>query len=85
MEGGVQVKVVGTRELFNLPLYEHHLVIDTRTSSDYQSGHIATAVSFPGPPLDSSESDKERKLIKFIRACVKEYLRQAKAGSSTRF
>ncbi len=76
MEGGVAVKIVGTIELFNLPLYEHHLVIDTRSSSDYHSGHIATAVSFPGPPVGTSESDKEKKLVKFIKAYVKEYLRQ---------
>ena len=73
--GAVQVKVVGTREVFNLPLYEHHLVIDTRAISDYQDGHIATAVSFPGPSLDTSEVDKEKKLIKFIKEYVKEYIR----------
>ena len=43
---------VGPDEVFNLPLYEHHLVIDIRPSQKYSQGHMATAVSFPSPALE---------------------------------
>ena len=46
------LREVGPDEVFNLPLYEHHLVIDIRPSQKYSQGHMATAVSFPRPPLE---------------------------------
>ena len=45
------LRTVGTDDVFNLPLYEHHLVMDLRPSREYSRGHMATAVSFPYPPL----------------------------------
>lgn len=64
-----------TQDLFNLPLYEHHLVIDTRRSDEYSSGHIATAVSLPSPPLESTEREREQSLVQFIVSYVKEFVR----------
>ena len=49
--GSSLLRKVGPDEVFNLPLYEHHLVIDIRSSERYKDGHMATAVSFPCPPL----------------------------------
>ena len=46
------LRKVGPDEVFNLPLYEHHLVIDIRPSQEYSRGHMATAVSFPCLPLE---------------------------------
>ena len=45
------LRTVGPDDVFNLPLYEHHLVMDIRPSHEYSRGHMATAVSFPYPPL----------------------------------
>ncbi len=63
------------QDLFNLPLYEHHLVIDTRHPDEYSCGHIATAVSLPSPPLESTEGERERSLVQFIISYVKEFVR----------
>ncbi len=71
----VSIKVVATVSVFNLPLYEHHLVIDTRSFEEYQTGHIATAVSFPSPRSSCSESEKEAKLIQFAKDYATEYCR----------
>ena len=45
------LRTVDPDDVFNLPLYEHHLVMDLRPSREYSKGHMATAVSFPYPPL----------------------------------
>ena len=66
---------IDVERLFNLPLYEHHLVIDTRSANDYSSGHIVSAVSYPSPPRTSSDLEREKTLIKFIKGYVKEYFR----------
>ena len=73
-EGSILRKVT-PEDLFNLPLYEHHLVIDTRSQEEYSQGHIATAVSYPSPDLDCSEEEKERSLVAFIKSYIKEYFR----------
>lgn len=49
--GSSLLRKVGPDEVFNLPLYEHHLVIDIRPSDEFAEGHMATAVSFPHPSL----------------------------------
>ncbi len=72
---GVEIKNVGTQDLFNLPLYEHHLVIDTRSRVEYEAGHVATSASFPGPPLETPEPERERELVRFIRSYIRQYLR----------
>ena len=66
---------IDVERLFNLPLYEHHLVIDTRSADDYANGHIVSAVSYPSPVHDCSDQDREKTLIKFIKGYVKEYFR----------
>ena len=66
---------IDVERLFNLPLYEHHLVIDTRSADDYSSGHIVSAVSYPSPPRTTSDVEREKTLIKFIKGYVKEYFR----------
>lgn len=66
---------VSPEDLFNLPLYEHHLVIDIRREEEYQLGHIVSAVSYPSPPRECSEKERERTLADFIRSFVEQYVR----------
>ena len=66
---------INVESLFNLPLYEHHLVIDTRPADEYASGHIVSAVSYPSPESECSDQEREKTLIKFIKSYVKEYFR----------
>ena len=40
------LRMVDPDDVLNLPLYEHHLVMDLRPSREYSKGHMATAVSF---------------------------------------
>lgn len=42
--------------IFNLPLFEHFLVLDLRPAAAHAAGHIATALSCPSPPAGSSSS-----------------------------
>lgn len=69
------LREVTPQDLFNLPLYEHHLVIDTRPQREYADGHIATAVSLPSPDIDCSEAKREKLLVQFIKSYIKEYVR----------
>ena len=65
------VREVSTEDLFNLPLYEHHLVIDTRARREFDAGHVASAVSYPSPCFDDpdcTESDREKSLLAFAQA-----------------
>ena len=71
------LREASSQDLFNLPLYEHHLVIDTRLPEDYARGHIATAVSLPSPTLDCSEEEREQLLVQFIESYIKEFVRWA--------
>lgn len=65
---------VSPERLFNLPLYEHHLVIDLRSAERFAEGRIATAVSFPSPVLDCREAERERGLVAFVRGYARDYL-----------
>jgi len=69
------LREVCPQDVFNLPLYEHHLVIDTRPSQEFQLGHIATAVSLPSPALDCSEPDREAILLTFIKSYIRDFSR----------
>ena len=71
----VTVKAVSPDVVFNLPLYEHYLVIDTRSREEYEGGNIATSVSFPFPPITCSEKEKEARLIIFAKDYATEYCR----------
>ena len=64
------LRKVTPEDLFNLPLYEHHLVIDTRPQEEYTRGHIATAVLYPSLGLNCSEEEREKSLILFIKKCI---------------
>ena len=66
---------INVETLFNLPLYEHHLVVDARSGDEYASGHIVSAVSYPSPERERSDQEREKTLIKFIKSYVKEYFR----------
>lgn len=74
-DAGVTLRKATPQDLFNLPLYEHHLVIDIRSAEEYARGHIATAVSYPNLSLECPEEEREKSLVKFIRSYVKEYQR----------
>jgi rhodanese-related sulfurtransferase len=64
------LKSVTGEAIFNLPLYEHYLVIDARTVEEYQNGHIATAVSYPCTiPAD----ERETALVRFAMNYSKEF------------
>lgn len=69
------LRQVSPEQLFNLPLYEHHLVIDIRSAERFAAGRIATAVSFPSPALHCPEEERERGLAAFARAYARDYLR----------
>ena len=76
----VVVKTVSPDAVFNLPLYEHYLVIDARSIGEYEDGHVATSVSFPFPPEtcsedECSEDEKERRLVRFAMDYATEYCR----------
>ena len=69
------LRKVSSLDVFNLPLFEHHLVVDTRSPEEFSNGHMATAVSFPSPALACPEEKKEQALLDFVKAYVREYLR----------
>ena len=70
------LKPVSSIDIFNLPLYEHYLVIDTRPLEDYERGHIATAVSYPHDTIAaSSEEEKEESLVAFARDYSSQFYR----------
>ena len=71
-----QVKKVDADCLFNMPLFEHHLVIDTRCSEEYAAGHITTAVSLPAPSdaAELCDDAKEALLASFVVGLVEEGL-----------
>ena len=64
---GLRITNVQPDDIFNLPLFEHHLVIDTRSTEAFAAGHIATAVSLPGPAADQfSDEANEVLLVSFV-------------------
>lgn len=71
----VNFKVVPPVKVFNLPLYEHHLVIDTRSEEAYQRGHIVSAVHFPSWSPTLSNEEQDASLLKFIHKVIDECLR----------
>ncbi len=60
------LRTASPEDLFNLPLYEHHLVLDIRPLDEYERGHIASAVSYPSPLLGTSEEEREAGLIRCV-------------------
>ena len=66
---------VNPEDVFNLPLYEHHLVIDIRRNEEYRQGHIVSAVSYPSPSRECTEKERENTLFEFVRSYVDEYAR----------
>ena len=71
----VHFRAVPPVELFNLPLYEHHLVIDTRSKEEYQSGHIVSAIHYPSWSPCFSDEEREASLLAFIHTVIEECLR----------
>ncbi len=59
------LRTVSPQDVFNLPLYEHHLVIDLRPPDQYALGHLASAVSYPSPPLGTTEEEREEGLVRY--------------------
>lgn len=75
MSASTRVTQVHEDDTFNLPLFEHHLVIDTRSTAEYEAGHIATAVSLPAPSAeDFSDEFNEALLVKFVCSLVEDGL-----------
>lgn len=52
--------VVNSFDVYNLPLFEDHLVIDCRNSEDYQKEHIATAFNIPPPIINITTPNVEQ-------------------------
>ena len=71
----VRFKVVSPVKVFNLPLYEHHLVIDTRSEERYLRGHIVSAIHYPSWSPTLSDEEQDASLLKFIRQVIDECLR----------
>lgn len=69
---GVPVRRVPPVDVFNLPLYEHHLVIDVRSPAQYDQGRLVSAVSLPALPLATSEHEREAQLVSLISKLVHE-------------
>ena len=69
---GVPVRRVPPVDVFNLPLYEHHLVIDVRSAVQYEQGRLVSAVSLPALPLPSCEQEREAQLVSFVSKLVRE-------------
>ena len=69
------LRTVPAKDVFNLPLYEHYLVIDTRAKETYERGHIATAISYPCPPESSTDEEREKSLYLFAKSYAKAYVR----------
>ena len=79
-DDGPSLRTVSSAAIFNLPLYEHYLVIDTRPIEEYQAGHIATAVSFPSQKENNQEKIDNDRLYHFAREYVNEYCRPENAN-----
>jgi hypothetical protein len=69
---GITLKNVSPVQVFNLPLYEHHLVLDARPKESFEKGTIVSSVSFPAPPVDTTEKERELCLVAFIIKLVGE-------------
>ena len=69
---GVPLRRVPPVDVFNLPLYEHHLVIDVRSAAQYGQGRLVSAVSLPALPLRSSDKEREAQLASFVSRLVNE-------------
>lgn len=80
MDEDVLLKYVSSEEVFNLPLYEHYLVIDTRSRNLFEEGHIATAVSYPAPDLGTSDAERETTLYRFAQDYAHEFSRPENAN-----
>lgn len=79
-EKQVSLRWVSPQDVFNLPLYENYLVIDTRSTEDFSRGSIATAVSYPAPDhTDETEEGRERSLYQFATRYAEEYCRPENA------
>ena len=71
----VRFRVVSPVKVFNLPLYEHHLVIDTRSEEEYFQGHIVSAIHYPSWSPTLSNEEQDASLLKFIHKVIDECLR----------
>ena len=71
------LKLVSPEDIFNLPLYEHYLVIDTRPKEDYDGGHMVTAVSYSYDTVQASsgEGEREASLVEFARDYSSQFYR----------
>lgn len=78
---GPALRWVKPQDIFNLPLYESYLVIDTRSADDFARGSIATAVSYPSPGDPSvAEEERERRLYVFAKGYASEFCRPENAN-----
>ena len=71
----VRFKTVSPVKVFNLPLYEHHLVIDTRKEEEYLRGHIVSAIHYPSWSPTLSNEEQDASLLQFIHKVIDECLR----------
>ena len=46
------LKVANSRKIYNLQLFEIHLIIDTRSTEQYEASHVYSAVSLPSSVSD---------------------------------
>jgi len=53
-------------DIYNLPLFESYLVIDTRTNEQYQQQHIVTAISFLGPTFQQEPNNIFLQFLEYV-------------------
>eukprot|EP01079_Euglenida_sp_SAG-EU17-18_P000294 gene294-2395_t len=64
------IKQVESYQLYNLGLFEPHLILDVRPQQDYMKGHVATAVNTPPPRQTATDSDRQSSLVAFLASVV---------------
>jgi hypothetical protein len=62
------VQIVPPSQVFNLPIFECFLVLDTRSAAQHAAGRVVSSVSFPqGDPLEDDAAKSERLCGLFTR------------------
>ena len=78
---GPTLRWVSPLDIFNLPLYESYLVIDTRSADAFSRASIATAVSYPAPgDPEVTEEERKRRLYVFAKGYASEFYRPENAN-----
>lgn len=53
-------------DVFNLPLFEHHLIIDTRPFAAWEKENVVSSVPCPAPDVATEDYTREGLLVQFL-------------------